>query len=157
MGDITTGQLSTFYPQQGDDLRALLARFTRSRLPSASVQTLASAARTVTTYGSIIELNGQDIAFFLNCTAAGATGISLVLRGMDPSGADIDRLHSSVSITGTGTIAAIFRRSQFLVVNSASSRATGVCPLPSRVRISVDHAGVDSYTYSVNYQLMGLP
>lgn len=159
MSDITASQLATFYPQQGDGLRGLLARFVRSRLPSSPVTILGSAARTVTTATPVIDIGGQDLAVFLDCTAAaGPSGIQIYLRGADQNGADLNVFHPGHTIlTSAGRVGLVFRNGQMVGRNSTGGAIlTQACPLPQKVTFIVIHSGADAYTYSVSYQLMGI-
>jgi hypothetical protein len=159
MADISSSQISTLYPQQGDSLRALFARFIRSRLPSSPIQILASAARTTSTASTSFNIGGQDVAIFLNCTAAsGVSGIQPYLRAHDSAGNDLNILHSGINaMTAPGNSILLFRKGMFLGRVSASGTIVSAnVPLPERVSVFVNHAGADSYTYSVSYQLMGI-
>lgn len=158
MADISSFQILTLYPQQGDSLRALMARFVRSRLPSNWQTALASAARTTSTFSASIDTQGQDVSFLLDITAAaGVSGVVPFVQMTDDSGVAVQVAHTSITLTGISKTVGTFRNSQFRIAANTGGGTSGVAPLSSRIMFFINHLGTDSYTYSLRYQLLGKP
>lgn len=147
---------NTRVPQQGDSIETLLAK--GLSLPERGTL-LASAARTATTFSSVIDLAGaRAIALFLNVSSASGTGgLRVGLQYLDPeSGTWLTLVNfDTAALTATGTRVYCAGIGIGTIASGTASGFGSIAgvPLTSQMRIAVTHLDASSYTYSIGYEI----
>jgi hypothetical protein len=151
--------LTTLIPQKEDDVKALNQRLL-AQLATCPEQTgLASAARTANTYTAITGNPGGHRGIMVRINISAVPGLGGI-RLMVESGPSSNTVASSVTFYEATARTAVQRliyviypgaglsRSDVLGTVTSAELSTRIGPF---VRISVQHATADSYTYSLEW------
>jgi len=156
---MSTKSFSTLKPQNEDSLIQLTGRLVANQITRDYVETLASAARTATTVGSVFDVEGaKGIAIWLSITAASGTGgLHPFIHGIHPStNGSVSYVFQPIALTSTQTALLICYPGSgiFAYTGGRASLAEYQARLPSRIRLGVTHDDASSYTYSMGYTLL---
>lgn len=115
-------------------------------------EVLASAARTATENSEDIVSPGgiRGVRVVVDATASAATpSVVAKIQGKDPVSGKYFDLLASAAITGTGTTVLVVYPGCIAVANEVAN-----LPIGSIFRVRLEHADVDSLTYSVGIDLL---